>query len=135
MGDIICNDHPLRLLQINSLICHQNPIKDHNNGAISIMGMIEIIRDMIACITGMIDGPISMIEDIVTMTEDITSMKELLGGRCTMMPTEEDFLFRQDHLVHPTILKHHQPQCAMDDHQIRHQVLAPGGLWSLQFLM
>ena len=62
MRDIICSDRPLRL-QVNSLICHQNLIKDHNNGvitpclilrAIVIMGMIDIITDMIACITGMI---------------------------------------------------------------------------------
>jgi len=133
MGDIICNDHPLHLLQINSLICHQNPIKDHSNGAISIMGMIEIIRDTIACITGMIEDPTSVIEDIATMTEVTTLMRELLGGRCTMMLTEEDFLlFHQDHLVQT---KHQQPQCTMGDHQILHRVLAPGGLGSLQFLM
>jgi hypothetical protein len=101
MGDIICNDHPLHLLQINSLVCHQNPTKDHNNGVItvcpilrliSIMGMIEIITDMIACIRGMMDDLTSVIEDITTRTEDIGLMRELLGGRCTMMLAGEDFL-------------------------------------------
>jgi hypothetical protein len=56
------------------------------------MGMIEIITDMIACITGMIDVLTSVIEDIATMTEDNGLMRELLGGRCTMMLTGEDFL-------------------------------------------
>lgn len=136
MRVIICNDHPLRLLQINSLICHENPIKGHNNGVITlhpilratgIVGMIEIITDPIACIMGMIDETTSMIEDIatmigdtITMAEDITLTRELLGYWRTMMLTGEDFLlFHQYHLFQ-TISKHHQPQRIIESHQILH---------------
>ena len=73
-----------------------------------------------------------MIEGIAMMKEDITLTRELLGGRCSMTLTGEDFLlFRQDHLLQ-TILKHLQRQCNMDVHQILRQV---GGLWILKFLM
>jgi hypothetical protein len=124
MRDIICNHHPLRRLQINSLLCHQNTNKGHTTGVLTVlrilrdigtMGMIEVITDMTEGITGMTDI-ILMIEDTSTMIEDITTMieaitlmiediilmiedtilmRELLGGQCTMRLTGEDILFRQ----------------------------------------
>jgi hypothetical protein len=163
MRDIICNHHPLRRLQINSLLCHQNTNKGHTTGVLTVlrilrdigtMGMIEVITDMTEGITGMTDI-ILMIEDTSTMIEDITTMieaitlmiediilmiedtilmRELLGGQCTMRLTGEDILFRQDLLRFQTILKLHQPQCTMGDHRILHQGLVQAGLGPLGYL-
>jgi len=125
MRDIICNHHPLRRLQINSLLCHQNN-KGHTTGVITVlrilreigtMDMIEVITDMTEGIMGMTDNVILMIEDTTMMIEDTTTMIEaitlmiediilmiedtilmieLLGGQCTMrLLTGEDMLFLQ----------------------------------------
>jgi len=125
MKDIICNHHPLRRLQINSLLCHQNTNKGHTTGVITAlrilrdigtMDLIEVITDMTEGIMGMTDNVILMIEDttmmmdtttmieaitlmiedIILMIEDTILMIELLGGQCTMrLLTGEDMLFRQ----------------------------------------
>ncbi|PWZ05555.1 Protein HUA2-LIKE 2 [Zea mays] len=124
---------------------------------IGTMDMIEVITDMIEGIMDMTDNTIMMIEDTTTMIEDITMMieaitlmiediiltieditlmRELLGGQCTMMPlTREDILFLQVLLGFLTILKLHQPQCTMGDHQILRQGLVQAGLGRLGYLI
>ena len=87
MRDIICNHHPLRRLQINSLLCHQNTNKGHTTGVITVlrilrdistMDMIEVIPDVTEGNTGMTDNIILMIEVTTTMIEDITTMIEAI---------------------------------------------------------
>ncbi|WVZ57004.1 hypothetical protein U9M48_007452 [Paspalum notatum var. saurae] len=100
-----------------------------------IILMIEDITMMIEAITMMIEAITMMIEDIILMTEDITLTRDLLGGQCTMtLLTGEDILILQDLLQFQTILKLHQVQCTMDDHQILHQGLVQAGLGPLGYL-